>query len=64
MKILSVTPKRNFWLIETDDGQRVTTDDMFKASLAERAQKLDADVRILSGGGWFYKELRFIALAS
>lgn len=68
MKIKSVTPKTNhrgsWWLIRVDvPGHRaIATDDMFKASLAERARESNAEVRILTSSGWYYDDLSQIVL--
>lgn len=67
MKILSVTPKQNhrgdWWLIRASGLSRaLATDDMFKASLAERARVEGRDVSILTSSGWFYDSLSHITL--
>lgn len=66
MTIVSVTPKWDrkggWWLIKASDGEKYATRDMFAASVAERAQQIGANVKLLSSSGWNYRNLSLITI--
>lgn len=52
--------KSGFWVVSTSDGRRHATKSMFVASAADIYRKNKTPVRVLSFGGWYYRDLQDI----
>lgn len=67
IRIVAVSPKTQpdgttLYRIRDEHGERYATTDAMKASVCQRAMELDRPVTVLSGPGWFYRELDWVQL--
>lgn len=61
VQIVSVTLRPSgFWLVTDSAGVVYATKSGWLSSLADQYRKLGTTVRVHSGGGWYYRDLRDI----
>ncbi len=65
VRIMFVDPEprpSGIYRITAEDGTKYATKDPWKASLCREAIRTGQNVKVWSGGGWFYRDLREVEL--